>query len=95
MAQEAALRFVGMQPGGPCRDVCRSSGNQGARRVPDGSAEAKWQCLPDTGRVFSARPDGRLSGTYSCRLWDTRDTQLSLCAMFLIKWPATLLVYHH
>jgi hypothetical protein len=62
--------------------------------MPDGPAEAKWQCLPETDRIFSARPDRHLSGTYSGRLWDTRDTQRSLCAMFLIKWPKTLPVYH-
>ena len=50
--------------------------------MPDGPAEAKWQCLPETGLIFSARPDRHLSGTYSGRLWDTRDTHRSLFAMF-------------
>ena len=57
--------------------------------MPDGPAEANWQWLSDTDRIFSARPNVRLFGTYSGRLWDTRDTQRIWCAT-AIRQPAFL-----
>ncbi len=46
------------------------------------SVQRKLVCIvsPDRERIFSASPNGRLSRTYSGRLWDTHDTQRTLCS---------------
>jgi hypothetical protein len=40
---------------------------------------------------LSARPDGRLSGTYSCRLWDTEKSRCSTVQLVV----AALLLFRH
>jgi len=88
LAQPPCTPATSLQPGGPCRDCCRSSGSRAARWPLAGIV------CPRPPAYLLCQPERASFRDVLCRLWDTRDTQRPLCAIFSIKWPTILLVCH-